>query len=70
MADTRLPLKIRRLPGGFAIQYADGRRALIVYGHPAGNAHAANGLTFDEAKAVAQDVARALTAAWRGDGAR
>ena len=71
MADARLPLKIKRLPGGFAIQLADGRQALFVYGHPTSdNAHAANGLTFDEAKAVAQDVARALTRTWSDNGAR
>ena len=64
MADARLPLTIKRLPGGYGINFADGRRALIVYGHGTpDNAHAANGLTFDEAKAVAQDVARALTRA-------
>lgn len=71
MADARLPLKIRRLPGGFAIQFADGRCALIAYGHATpDNAHAANGLTFDEARAVAQDVARALTRMWSDNGAR
>ena len=66
MLDRRLPLKIRRLPGGYVIQHADGVRAVFVYGHSTpDNARAANGLTIDEAKALAQEVARALTAAWK-----
>ena len=64
MADRRLPLKIRPLPGGFAIEFADKSRPIIVYGREARVAKAANALTLDEAKTLAQDVARALTAAW------
>ena len=65
MADRRLPLKIRPLPGGFAIEFADKRQAIIVYGREPHVARAANALTLDEAKTLAQDVARALTEAWR-----
>ena len=64
MADARLPLTIRRLPGGFCIQFADGRPAIIIYGRQPHVARAANALTIDEAKALAQDVAKALTIAW------
>lgn len=66
-ADKRLPLTIKALPGGFAIHFADGRRAMIVYGREDHVARAANSLTLDEAKALAQEVARALTAAWSTD---
>ena len=64
MADARLPLKIKPLPGGFAIQFPDGRQPIVIYGREPHVARAANTLTLDEAKALAQDVARALTSAW------
>jgi hypothetical protein len=64
MADRRLPLKIKPLPGGYAIQFADGSKPIIIYGREPHVARAANALTIDEAKALAQDVAKALTIAW------
>ena len=70
MADARLPLKIKPLPGGFAIQFADGSKPIIIYGREPYVARAANTLTLDEAKALAQDVAKALTMVWSRDGTR
>lgn len=62
--DPRLPLKIKPLPGGFAIDQADGRRALIVYGREEHVARAAKALTIDEARDLAKEIARLLTDAW------
>jgi hypothetical protein len=64
LADPRLPLKIRQLPGGYAIEFADGRRPVMVYGREPHVAPAAKTLTLDEARELAQEIARALTAAW------
>lgn len=64
MPDKRLPLKIKPLPGGYAIHFADGRRAFIIYGREPHVANAAQTFTMDEARELAQEVARALTAAW------
>ena len=64
MPDRRLPLHIKPLPGGYAIQFADGSKPIVIYGRELYVARAANALTLDEARALAQEVARALTAAW------
>ena len=63
-----MPLKIRPLPGGFAIEFADKSKPIMVYGREPHVARAANSPTLDEAKLLAQDVARALTIAWSGHG--
>jgi hypothetical protein len=63
-ADLRLPLKIRQLPGGYAIEFPDGRRPVMVWGREPHVAAAAKALTIDEARELAQEIARALTAAW------
>ena len=71
MADRRLPLKIKPLPGGFAIEFADKRQAIMVYGRDPHVARAAaNAVTLDEAKTLAQEIARTLTEAWRATDAR
>ena len=54
MADRRLPLKIKPLPGGYAIQFADGSKPIIIYGREPHVARAANALTINEAKALAR----------------
>ena len=66
MPDPRLPIKIRPMPGGYAVEFADGSPPLRVYGREAHIARAANTRTMAEAKGLAQDVARALTALWSG----
>ena len=61
MPDPRLPLTIKLLPGGFSVQFADGSRPIMIYGRDPHVASAANSLTLDEARELAQEVARALT---------
>ena len=64
MSDPRLPLKIKPVPGGFALAFARGGQHIYVYGREPHVASAADTLSIDEAKALAQEIARALTAAW------
>ncbi len=66
MSDPRLPLKINLVPGGFAVAFTRGGQHIYVYGRDPHVAQAAGSLTIDEAKALAQEIARALTAAWVG----
>lgn len=68
MPDKRLLLTIKPLPGGYAIHFADGRRAFIIYGRDPTVARAADSFTMEEAKELAQEVARALTDTWGHDG--
>jgi hypothetical protein len=65
MTDSRLPIKIKRIPGGFTVDLADGRK-LWIYGREPAVARAANAMTLEQAEQLAKDVARALTAAWEG----
>lgn len=64
MSHARLPLKVRPVPGGFAIIFADGRVPIVVYGREKRVASATHALTLDEAREVAQEIAQALEAAW------
>lgn len=66
MSNPRLPLKIKPVPGGFAVAFARGGQHIYIYGREPHVAQAAGSLTIDEAKALAQEIARALTAAWDG----
>ena len=66
MPDPRLPLSIKPLPGGYRIEFSDGRSPIYIYGREPHATTAVNSLTIDEARALAQEVARALTAAWGG----
>jgi hypothetical protein len=59
---TRLPIKVKKVPGGFRIEFADG-------GHPYVYATADDRVAremplWPEAEALAKDVARTLTEAW------
>ena len=63
MSDPRLPVKIKRVAGGFAVAFARGGQHIYVYGREPHVASAADTLSIDEAKALAQEIARALTAA-------
>ena len=64
MPDPRLPLHIKSLPGGYAIEFSDGRSPIYIYGREPHATTGVNSLTLDEARALAKEVARALTAAW------
>lgn len=63
MTDSRLPIKIKRIPGGYTLNLADGRK-LWIYGREPQVARAADAMTLDEAEQLAKDVARALTRQW------
>ena len=64
MSDPRLPIAINKLPGGYRLQFNDGKSSLMVYGTTADTAAATGALTTDEAKALADEVVRILTQAW------
>ena len=67
VSNPRRPLKIKPVPGGFAVAFANGGQHIYVYGREPHVASAAGSLTTDEARALAQEVARALTVAWDGE---
>jgi hypothetical protein len=69
MVDNRLPITIKKLPGGYRLQFADGKSSLMVYGADAGIAHASGSLTTEEARGLADEIAHILTEAWGGDNA-
>lgn len=62
MPDSRLPLTIRPVTGGFAIAFADGTHAVYVAGQD--GALAGSSLSTEQALDLAKEVARALVAAW------
>jgi hypothetical protein len=62
MASNRLPIKVKRMPGGFRIEFADGAY-LYLYATRDNNVGRTMPL-FPEAEALAKDLARTLTDAW------
>jgi hypothetical protein len=64
MSDPRLPISIKKLPGGYRLQCSDGKSSIMVYGTGADTAHATGTLTTDEARAFADELVRILTDAW------
>ena len=64
MSDPRLPITIKKLPGGYRLQFNDGRASMMIYGSGDDTAHAAGSLTSDEARGLAEEVVQVLTAAW------
>jgi hypothetical protein len=66
MSDPRLPIAIKKLPGGFRLQFNDGKSSMMVYGTNADTARATGALTNEEAGALAEEVARILAEAWGG----
>jgi len=68
MPDTRLPIKVLRIPGGAVVRLATGER-LYIYGRRPEIAKQAKSMTIEEAEALATDVARTLTEAWSEDDA-
>ncbi len=63
MVDPRLPITIKKLPGGYRLQFADGKSSLIVYGADANIAHASGSLSIEEANGLAH----ILTKEWGGE---
>ena len=61
----RLPIKIKRIPGGYRLDFGERQARLYVYSE----SERANptGLQPHEAEAFAKAVARALTEAWAGE---
>ena len=65
MPDSRLPLKIRPVPGGYAIVFADGGQHLYVAGHDTRDGALLQGaLTREQALDLAKEIASALMMAW------
>ena len=64
MSDPRLPIAIKKLPGGYRLQFNDGKSSMMVYGTGADIALASGSLTTEEARALAEEVVRILTDAW------
>jgi len=66
MSDPRLPIAIKKLPGGYRLEFNDRKSSLMVYGTGADIAHATGSLTTEEARALAEEVVGILTGAWGG----
>jgi hypothetical protein len=64
MPDPRLPIAIKKLPGGYRLQFNDGKSSMMVYGTGADTARATGSLTTEEARELAEEVVRILTEAW------
>jgi hypothetical protein len=64
MSDPRLPIAIKKLPGGYRLQFNDGKSSMMIYGTGADTAAAAGSLTTEEARALAEELVRILTKAW------
>jgi hypothetical protein len=60
LPDARLPIKIKRIPGGYTVDLADSRK-LWIYRREPEVARAANAMTLEQAEELAKDVARAPT---------
>lgn len=66
MSDPRLPVKIKPVPGGFTLVFASGGQHVYIYGREPRVSQSSGSLTIEEAKALTQEIARALTTAWGG----
>jgi len=66
MSDPRLPIAIKKLPGGYRLEFNDRKPSMMVYGTGADIAHATGSLTTEEARALAEEVVGILTGAWSG----
>lgn len=58
------PITIKKLPGGYRLQFNDGRSSMMVYGTSTHTAHASGSLTGAEARALAEEVIGILSKAW------
>jgi hypothetical protein len=53
------PSSVERIPGGYVVKDANGLALAYCYGHPTyGDADMAKGLTLDEARRVAGNIAK------------
>ena len=65
MVDSRMPLTIRPVRGGFAIVFADGgQQHIFVEGDDVLAAEREGALASEEALDLTKEIARALVAAW------
>ena len=69
MPDPRLPIAIKKLPGGYRLQFNDGKSSMMIYGTGADTAAAAGSLTTGEARALAEELVYILTKVWGADSA-
>jgi hypothetical protein len=69
MPDPRLPIAIKKLPGGYRLQFNDGKSSMMIYGTGADTAAAAGSLTTEEARALAEELVHILTKVWGADSA-
>ena len=69
MPDPRLPIAIKKLPGGYRLQFNDGKSSMMIYGTGADTAAAAGSLTTEEARALAEELVYILTKVWDADSA-
>jgi hypothetical protein len=69
MPDPRLPIAIKKLPGGYRLQFNDGKSSMMIYGTGADTAAAAGSLTTEEARALAEELVYILTKVWGADSA-
>ena len=69
MVDPRLPIAIKKLPGGYRLQFNDGKSSMMIYGTGADTAAAAGALTTEEARALAEELVHILTKVWGADSA-
>jgi hypothetical protein len=67
MPDPRLPIAIKKLPGGYRLQFNDGKSSMMIYGTGADTAAAAGSLTTEEARALAEELVYILTKVWDAD---
>jgi len=63
MSDSRLPLTIRTVAGGYAVAFADGRQQIYIVPYQPVSAPQGREPD-DEALELAKEVVRALMAAW------
>ena len=69
MPDPRLPIAIKKLPGGYRLQFNDGKSSMMIYGTGADTAAAAGSLTTEEARALPEELVYILTKVWGADSA-
>jgi len=62
--DDRLPIEIKRIPGGALLTLATGQR-IYIHGREPEIARVADDMTREQAEALAKDVARALSEVWK-----
>ena len=65
MASKRLPIKIKKTPGGYRLDFGTSGASLYIYPTADEQRVDQTAPTFPEAEEFVRDVARTLTDAWR-----